>query len=119
MTELLENLPKCASQEFKDAWVAALRSGHYRQGCGVLYDEVADAHCCLGVALRVGIDTGLIPPSQVELTEYFLNRDNMPRIRHPLWEEGGTLMPLAFRNDGNDIQRHTFDEIADIIEEWM
>ncbi len=41
----MENkLPK----EFKDKWVASLRSKRYKQGVGKLSD--GDGYCCLGVA---------------------------------------------------------------------
>ena len=31
-------------------WVAALRSGKYKQGKGQLYDNLDEKYCCLGVA---------------------------------------------------------------------
>jgi hypothetical protein len=33
----------------KRKWIAALRSGDYKQTCGELYNKSAQAHCCLGV----------------------------------------------------------------------
>jgi hypothetical protein len=35
--------------ELKAKWVAALRSGEYRQATGLLYWGNPDAYCCLGV----------------------------------------------------------------------
>lgn len=35
------------SQELKDKWIAALRSGEFKQCSGVLHD--GESHCCLGV----------------------------------------------------------------------
>jgi hypothetical protein len=40
-------LPK----EFKEKWIAALRSGKFKQGSGYLQD--GDEYCCLGVACRI------------------------------------------------------------------
>jgi hypothetical protein len=39
------------NQEYKAKWVAALRSGEYRQGQGKL--RTGDAFCCLGVLCDV------------------------------------------------------------------
>src|SRR2546423_13169889 len=42
-------------------WVAALRSGEYKQGTGTLERTVdgETRHCCLGVACRVAMNNGL------------------------------------------------------------
>jgi hypothetical protein len=42
-------LPKA----FKRKWVAALRSGKFKQGHNTLYSSRDDAYCCLGVACKV------------------------------------------------------------------
>lgn len=36
------------NKEIKEKWVAALRSGEYKQGTGCLHDT-NDSYCCLGV----------------------------------------------------------------------
>ena len=36
-------------KEIKDKWVAALRSGKYKQGSGQLHNTMNDTYCCLGV----------------------------------------------------------------------
>jgi hypothetical protein len=45
------------------AWVAALRSGKYKQAVGVLTEE-ADGeivgHCCLGVACELAVEAGVV-----------------------------------------------------------
>ena len=52
-------------RELVKDWIAALRSGEYRQGHGQLryqpgieYGEEQYAYCCLGVAADVAINTG-------------------------------------------------------------
>ncbi len=40
-------------RDFAEKWVAALRSGEYKQGKGALLDS-SDCFCCLGVAGIVG-----------------------------------------------------------------
>jgi hypothetical protein len=45
--------------EFKAIWVAALRSGEYRQGRGALRNDPSDhptEYCCLGVACDLAIN---------------------------------------------------------------
>lgn len=64
--------------EFKKKWIAALRSGKYKQGTRGLYTLHGNSYCCLGVAAKVlgkvipeesgmldsghGINTSGIPP---------------------------------------------------------
>src|SRR5579864_8820013 len=47
--------------ECKKMWIAALRSGQYKQGKGALSSE--SGFCCLGVALDVLDPTKWSPPS--------------------------------------------------------
>lgn len=42
----------------KNAWLAALRSGDYKQGTGCLHDEDNDEYCCLGVGAPIGYPGG-------------------------------------------------------------
>jgi O-succinylbenzoate synthase len=39
--------------KFKEKWVAALRSGKYKQTEGHLYDLDNDGFCCIGVAANI------------------------------------------------------------------
>lgn len=83
--------------EFKAAWIAALRSGKYTQGHGVLRytdDDESVEHCCLGVAaaLIVGRETPLNPS----------HYDILPLSR----ADQNILISM------NDDQRRSFDHIA-------
>ncbi len=40
--------------EFKEKWLAALRSGEYKKTTGTLYSKETDSFCCLGVACVIG-----------------------------------------------------------------
>ena len=40
-------------ETLKEQWVAALRSGEYKQGTGVLYNPIDDTYCCLGVLAKI------------------------------------------------------------------
>lgn len=39
-------------QEIAQKWIAALRSGEYKQGKNVLYDARDNSYCCLGVLCK-------------------------------------------------------------------
>lgn len=95
--------------DFKQKWVAALRSGEYKQGIGFLKTE--QGYCCLGVACAMlGIPTeGLvIQKGTVGIPEMLTGHGNShynPDF-NPLVEK------LAGLNDGGK----SFNEIADYIE---
>ena len=65
-------LPK----EFATKWLEALRSGNYKQGMGLLYNEDTGSYCCLGVVCKLCNVNSLI---------IFQNRNN-------------TLCAVAFQN---------------------
>lgn len=52
---------KKTQQELMEDWLAALRSGEYRQGTGGLYVERDHAYCCLGIADVVCFDAVFEP----------------------------------------------------------
>ena len=100
---------------FRKKWVAALRSGKYKQTHSFLHRR--RSFCCLGVMCDLkdsgrwrSYDFGLIaygnetshPPADVLATYGFANDD---------------ALQLAYMNDGVEgFTRHTFAEIADTIE---
>lgn len=43
------------NKEVKNKWVAALRSGRYKQGTEKLHNEDDNSFCCLGVARSIGL----------------------------------------------------------------
>lgn len=107
--------------EFKAKWVAALRSGEYKQGKCQLYDQKDNSFCCLGVACHVA--SGKLPldwyyfiPEKADLHPGFSHADDVPELLR-----GGAGIPgtLAKMNDGVvEYDRPlSFSEIADYIEE--
>lgn len=113
-------LPK----KFAEEWVAALRSGDYKQGQSVLVandvsvdGEVEYKYCCLGVAgqlcgceMRTFEDTHLDNDPDCESQVGSL--DNVPeQLRGSQCD--GLAVKLALMNDN----LKTFDEIADWIEQ--
>lgn len=102
--------------DLKARWIAALRSGEYKQGQSSLFD--GKGYCCLGVLLRVqGCDIEKVLPDVDErVTESLprgFNAGLTPAQRNA----------LAARNDGTMDQegdlhsKHSFSKIARYIEE--
>src|ERR1700722_19140718 len=50
--ETAENASPKMDPALKAKWVAALRSGEYKQGDGKLHNRTDDSYCCLGVLCR-------------------------------------------------------------------
>ena len=105
--------------DIKKKWVAALRSGEYRQGTGKL-QTLGGTNCCLGVLLRVQGQDVIELYRDEDGTFSFLNVE----VSHvPLdFAAGLTLAQqgrLAKMNDGDrleDVPPHSFEQIADYIE---
>lgn len=94
--------------KLKEDWVAALRSGKYRQGEGWL--EKQGSYCCLGVLLKI---KGVEPAEWPRLMR-------MASVLPDSYASGlrcATMTDLAKRNDGScGVPKMTFPEIADYIE---
>lgn len=105
--------------EFKQKWIAALRSGDYKQGKGWLYNKGADGeitYCCLGVAACV---LG-IPLKNMECAT--LTGTKHPNVTEEIYDvlkdtgeciqtRQNVLMGM------NDAENKTFAEIADYIKQ--
>lgn len=120
----------------KQRWVAALRSGEYKQAHGALRtvnpdDDTALNHCCLGVlcdlyAAETGIDWKRSILSEVPVV-YLGAVDSLPEeVREWAGLSGADPrargFTLAELNDGTEddgVPAHSFDQIADIIEEEL
>lgn len=90
-------------QETKDKWVAALRSGNYKQCQNDLRGR--DGFCCLGVLADIkGVDWGF--PETFEREDESLLLNEFAGIGN-IYQKA-----LASKNDSGD----SFDEIADYIE---
>lgn len=93
--------------ELKARWVAALRSGEWKQCTGYLRD--GDAYCCLGVLHK--IVTGQEPAKA-------WNGDRPMALDFIDEKVDGMQLQikLVAMNDGRDTHLHSFAEIADYIE---
>lgn len=105
-------------------WVAALRSGNYRQGMGQLCSD--DGYCCLGVACDVAVKSGLpikVETSADQTTSYDGSSCLLPlSVMGWLGLKGRTGyigMPFSGTRslvDRNDSDGWSFSQIADLIE---
>lgn len=99
-------------QEIKAQWLAALRSGEYKQGHGSLENE--GQFCCLGVLCHIAWKNGITDRHERGEASYGGFPD-MPPCEVNAWaglEDIGRLKWLVKLNDGGN----PFSFIADIIE---
>jgi hypothetical protein len=128
--------------EVRDAWVAALRSGEFRQGRSVLRwdDDSGASFCCLGVLCELAVRAGVVsaekrfnpspndPRDSGVHTRYF-SPDNpvegngaaLPKSVQA-WAGLDSSNPDLGGTDAmylNDGVRASFAEIADLIERHL
>lgn len=116
------------NKEIKAKWLAALRSGKYRQGSGFLkikgQNGVQDRFCCLGVLCELAVDAGVtgILSESYEAT-YGIPGDRNTAVLPVHVQEWAGLDKAGTYNDGNSSltgdndSGMTFAAIADIIEQ--
>lgn len=119
------------NSKIKARWVAALRSGEYKQGDRRVLNDGQGGFCCLGVLcdlyakdtgtewewtpandamrLRLAVGNTFYPAQTVRDWADFHEDEKRVRIE-------GRLESVAAHNDGVDVTRRTFAEIADAIE---
>lgn len=121
-------------QIIKDQWVAALRSGQFKQGTHVLHNPNKNEYCCLGVLCELGVAAGVVSYTEVGIS---LMSEGIPAMYYDgeaeflptsvcLWaglpstpaihEWAAIPRPLP---DLNDVTKLSFDEIADLIERYL
>lgn len=100
------------NKQLRDAWVAALRSGQYKQGVGTL--RKGDTYCCLGVLCEVAkipyrlSDTDLSCTNKLRSFGEDAGLFDRPNQR--------TQSAQARLMEMNDNEGTSFPEIADWIE---
>jgi hypothetical protein len=102
--------------DVKAKWVAALRSGEYKQTRGVLADK--QGFCCLGVLCEIAVRGGAI--------DDYDGDDSVPSFAVQDWAGLEHRNPSVFFDnfstnlaDVNDGHLQTFAVIADVIEEQL
>lgn len=113
--------------KLKGLWLAALRGGEYQQTTYTLKDS--QGYCCLGVLCHVAAEANLLPatlvvreePAKLVVTE---TREGFEETSNDQLPDGAFGIATLFMhrlmacNDGRFIYRqHSFEQIADIIEE--
>jgi hypothetical protein len=123
--------------EVKAKWLAALRSGQYRQAKHHLRNG-NDGYCCLGVLCEIAVADEVIPAGALTGTETSLTgglysygdgheTDVLPyEVAHWAGVEANGWLPggrfLTALNDGDTyegVDQHSFEQIADIIEQEL
>lgn len=111
-------------KKIRQKWVAALRSGQYKQGTSnlVVRGKKADQFCCLGVLCDMAVRAGVIPEPELPEERYaysYEGKTGLPPRKVLKWvglatDEGRSLgLPsLASLND----EGKKFSTIAKIIE---
>jgi hypothetical protein len=111
------------NKEWKDKWVAALRSGEYAQANGCLND--GEGMCCLGVACDVYDPIQWSPYDPLRDRHEYYGESNYPPTRvlkaFELEDHNPTVTYDRFNNavrlgQLNDSGEFTFDQIADLIQ---
>ena len=95
-------------------WIAALRSGEYKQGRISLKTE--DRYCCLGVAAEIG---GYLNTShEYEAYNQNLRVYGLADVHGVFYDSKGACGSIAHRRltSLNDNMKFTFKQIADVIE---
>lgn len=99
----------------KTKWLAALRSGEYKQGKHFLVDHNAEnnetTHCCLGVLCEVA-GSRRLPSVDGYMVNYVVCTEELADYAFGL-----TLKIQKYLMSMNDNQGKSFNEIADWIEE--
>lgn len=106
--------------EVKAKWVAALRSGEYKQGREQL--KYGNEFCCLGVLCdlyakehEVEFDDGLADYGSELPSDTVCEWAGLPK-NNPEVQVDGYLHEVSVHNDGTVVEGKTFAQIADAIE---
>ena len=98
-------------------WLAALRSGKYKQGKIMLYDRNNDTYCCLGILCRTN-NLPMKKNSSRETDFVFPNTKMLCGMPDSTWFEETTGFPFTFAEKlarCNDDESMPFKNIADVI----
>lgn len=114
------------NQDIKAQWVAALRSGEYKQGKQRLHHAEGDTFCCLGVLCEVAVKAGVDVAVDMQAHGKSYNRNEFTlNEKVQAWAELDACNPLTHEGDAdyenielahlND-RGYTFEQLATVIE---
>lgn len=115
------------NEEIKKRWVAALRSGEYKQGRDKLCDLDTNSYCCLGVLSEIYAQEHPDEKCRQEIggEVFYFKCDQVLPIKIVKWAELDGKNPLIESDticdsvaEMND-RGKPFSEIADLIEEYL
>ena len=112
-------------QEIKEKWVAALRSGEYKQGTDYL--NANGNFCCLGVLTDLYIQEKGLEWEENWMNgeaSHFLSEGELPPVDVLQWAGMNNIESVELDQFGNRVEYHllnddykyTFEQIADIVE---
>lgn len=118
-------------RELVQKWVAALRSGEYKQGYGRLHLAKDNSFCCLGVLCEVAGVKKVPPPTRGGWGNYYLTGSDGRMDSHvispssELYSRAGLgAKTSGFSSLGSELvnrndARESFEEIANFIEDTL
>jgi hypothetical protein len=113
------------SRRLAGLWLAALRSGKYKQGKGTLYDPKTGGYCCLGVLQMVAdghVERYEQLPSALWLYDHgvkFISQGEVEfGVGHAQLQCSSPYIPSLSNGLAtiNDSGKYNFHELADLIE---
>lgn len=105
-------------QDIKERWVAALRSGEYKQGDGQLrcISDSSSSHCCLGVLTDLAARDGVVAWGKEAHSDLGFAPEPVAQWAGlPAWHDEDVQEHLAVMNDSGE----PFTTIADYIEDYL
>lgn len=118
--------------DIKSEWLAALRSGKYKQATGVLHDPASGGYCCLGVLCEIARKHGIVDLRIDDQGAFYGHSMHLPPYAVQEWAELPERNPeVPFSACGCGCSRNTvlseindngnmnFSQIADLIEKHL
>ena len=112
-------------QEVKEKWVAALRSGEFKQGFYVLAEKTFNEtqYCVLGVLCEIAFREGITAKETDDLIyDIYDGQDcDLPEsvMQWAELESPESIADAFLLTTFNDKLRKSFNELADIIERYL
>lgn len=121
------------NKEIAKIWCNTLRSGKYEQGRRLLHNKAQNTFCCLGVlcdlavkaGVKVNVEVNVEEDSRTEFVTYDSAYNTLPKSVQKwagLCNEAGRPKNderLIALWELNDLEKRSFDEIANYIEEHV
>lgn len=87
-------------EDIKQLWIAALKSGEYKQGKGALtiIRETGEEDCCLGVLCKLAVKAGVLGDNDVQIFEGFNVLGEMVTVKSYGPERDYTALPEEVRD---------------------